>query len=83
MFAAPLHRRLVRVIPYLLDQTLRLLCISPCDLVRLLFKSGVYYLSEEKTATLGTAEQEESGPFTDIDDNKDEIAENEIVLEDC
>ena len=30
---------------------------------------------------LDTAEQEESGPFTDINDDKDEIEENKIVLE--
>ena len=32
---------------------------------------------------LGTTEQEESGLFTDFDNDKDEIKENEIVLEDC
>ena len=36
-----------------------------------------------ETATLGTAQQEESDPFADIDDDKDEMEENEIVLEDC
>ena len=38
---------------------------------------------QRERATLGTAEQEESGPFTNIDNDKDKIEENEILLEDC
>ena len=40
-------------------------------------------LIQRETATLGTAELEETGPFADIDDNKDKLVENELVLEDC
>ena len=32
--------------------------------------------------TLGTCEEEEAGPFEDIDDGH-ELDENELVLEDC
>ena len=38
-------------------------------------------LIRTETATLGTTELEESGPFVDIDD-EDELEENELVLED-
>ena len=34
-------------------------------------------------ATLCTAEVEEAVPFTDIDNDKDKLDENYLVLEDC
>ena len=48
-------------------------CVASIREWRLLF-------IRRETATLGTAEQEESGPFTDIDNDKDEIEENEILI---
>ena len=30
-----------------------------------------------------TAKLEESDPFTDVEENEDELEENELVLEDC
>ena len=40
-------------------------------------------LIRRETAILGTAELEEAGPFTDIDDDRDKLEENELVLVDC
>ena len=68
---------------YTLDQMLRLLFISPLDLVRLLFVSGDCSRTtsiinlKRYTITLGPAEVEEAGPFVDIDD-EDELEENQL-----
>ena len=42
--------------------------------------------SEETLLMLATAmdtELEESDPFTDVEEDEDELEENELVLEDC
>ena len=60
-------------IPYLRNQTLRLLFILLRDFVRRLFLSSL----------LDTAEVEESDPFSDVEEDENELEENEVVLEDC
>ena len=44
------------------------------------YSRAAFIIYPKKTATLDTAEQEESGPFVDINDGKEETEENEIVL---
>ena len=49
----------------------------------LLFESSVYYSSEEKQLRLLQLNRRNLSPLADIEDDKDEIEENEILLEDA
>ena len=37
----------------------------------------------KRTATLRTAEMDESDPIADLEEDEDELEQNELVLEDC
>ena len=51
----------------------------------LLFESGDYLRAVfiKEMAMCGTTELEKSNIFADIEEDKDELEENKLVLEDC
>ena len=80
-FVFVLIRVCTKRIPYLLDQTPRLLFILSCNFERLLLEAVFIKLRGVATAT--DAEIKKPDPFVDIDKDENELEENKVVLEDC
>ena len=71
------------LIPYSLDQTPWLLFFFTAQSCVATIRERRLLLIQRQTTTLGTSEVEEAGPFVDIADDKHELDENNLVLEDC